>query len=212
MSDMACLCLWCHVRHGIRTLLPDCLASKQPHRLPAAQPGIKNHIVIAYTSCPWPSKNIKETVKVLRYFPNDICEKIRVLPNAPVVVNKGVQGVYGALYFLSVSSGGSEPGSEGQEGSANTLFHTVEPIRMSCRLILKPSSNPEKTLSVKVHELDASSFLSFELSTDHTHTLHTLSAPEFDFVVSFSSLPVQCTANICVEASGWSWENHKDRI
>ena len=125
-----------------------------------------------------------------------------MLPNAPVVVNKGVQGVYGALYFLSVSSGGSEPGSEGQEGSANTLFHTVEPIRMSCRLILKPSSNPEKTLSVKVHELDASSFLSFELSTDHTHTLHTLSAPEFDFVVSFSSLPVQCTANICVEASG----------
>ena len=90
-----------------------------------------------------------------------VCEKIQVLPN---VVNKGVQGVYGALCFLSVSSGGSEPGSEGQEGSANTLFHTVEPIRMSCRLILKPSSNPKETSSVKVHELDASSFLSFAVN------------------------------------------------
>ena len=41
----------------------------------------------------------------------------------PGVVNKGVQGVYGALYFLAVSSAGSQTGSEGQEGSANTLFH-----------------------------------------------------------------------------------------
>ena len=76
----------------------------------------------------------------------------------PSVVNKGVQGVYGALYFLTVSSGGSQTGSEGQGGSANTLFHTGQ---FSCQ-ILKPSSNPKRRpcrlvllpFLVKVHELD----------------------------------------------------------
>ena len=41
----------------------------------------------------------------------------------PGVVNKGVQGVYGALYFLTVSSGGSQTGSEGQ-GCLQTLCFT----------------------------------------------------------------------------------------
>ena len=97
-----------------------------------------------------------------------VCEKMQVCCLTPVVVNKGVQGVYGALYFLAVSSEGSETGSEGQEGGVCKHFVSHRPLLVSCRLILKLKSQKDLVALlytlVKLHELNASSFLSFAVN------------------------------------------------
>ena len=156
MSDMACLCLWCHVRHGITgdaaARLP-CIKTTRVARCRTRNENIlssgpypaKKHLFLENKPndkfCTLLGKNSSESFGAYFFAKHalstqhstamsDVCEKIQVLPN---VVNKGVQGVLGGTLLFDRFI---RRKSDGQWRSGGVCKHFVSyrPILMSWKL------------------------------------------------------------------------------
>ena len=109
------------------------------------------------------------------------------------VVKNTSEAFTGTFYFLTVSSGGSQTGNEGQKGGfCKHIVSQRQPILMSWKLVqclCNQVQIQKKTFSLQSGTLQTKMLHHYfhSLSTDHTlHTVHSLSELEFDFAVSFS--------------------------